>query len=596
MDDGIRAAGRRPLLGRAVSVSHCLLLALTLAGITGCKSSRGFLRVATTKERTTRPSPAATSTANSQSPADVAFSPVVSQHALAEPAPTPGNASFGPNGTVWVERAALNATWVAWCDPDGDAAALATSTRSQVSEGARPARKVRLQWMDGRTQVIASVLGQSTSGRGLVIDTGEGWQLIDTVRKKTIDLTELGVDRRRALNDLVPRGIAFHPTLPVIALLTAREARSEIVVLDYDTGASSTIRPSTQQVFRMSWEASGEFLFLQEIPEDSNGNRRIDWPEPELTRETSGCGETRPRFIVASSRTSDRVAWTVAPRTGGAATAADGFLLYTPGGWLTLTSDARIALRTTSGVRQLTPPGCEVWPVAAHGPTRQLLVGCYEKGRLGLNLVSRRGSVALGVDMPPAEDLRHRRWTSRFLPVYAGVRSHLIDFERATAIELQERDQLLAQHGAHVLIRRASSIVRRNLSNSEEFVLATDVASGSRVVFGNGHAWLDPYLVSAEPGFDPLKVPHTVAALSLNGCALSYEQPFDPPHFPRGPLRWICTEIPSDSESALTSAATDPKRASGSIASPCSTHESTLTGSSGRNCVSLGRGAVVAAL
>lgn len=590
------ALSLRPPLERTVSVSCCILLAFTLAAMTGCKPSRGLLRVPPPAQPPILPTPGAISTADPELRSDVALSSVTSPPAPAELAPVPGDASFGPAGSVWVERAALNASWVAWCDPDDNAATPATSRGSQPRGGAQPVRRVHMEWMDGHTRIIAGVLGQSASGRAVVIDTGEGWQLIDTVRGTTIDLNELGVDRRRALNDVVPRGIAFHPTLPVVALLTARNGRTEVLVLDYAADESATIQPHSQHVFRMSWEPSGDFLFLQEVPEDSNGNRRVDWPEPEVPSGPGRCGEALPRFVVATGRSSDRVAWTVAPRSGGAATAADGFLLRTREGWLTLTSDARIALRTTAGVRQLTPPGCEVWPVAAHGSSRQLLVGCHEKGRLGLNLVSQRGSLALGVDMPPSEDLVHRSWSSRFLPIYAGIRSYLIDFERAAALELQQRDQLLAQQGAHVVIRRASSIVRRNLSNQEESVLAKDIASGSRIVFGNGHAWLDPYLVSAEPGFDPIQVPHTVVALSLNGCALSYQQPFDPPHFPRGPLRWVCVENPSAKESALTSAATEPKRVSGSIASPCSTHESTSAGSSGRNCVSLGRGAVVAAL
>lgn len=500
-------------------------------------------------------------------------------------APAPSEGAFGPEGPLWVEGAAFNATWVAWCEPERDPGSH-TAPASVRSPAAERTREVTLAWADGKRQSITAVLGQSPDGRGLVIDTGERWELIDTLRHVTVDLDELGVDRRRALSDRIPRAIAFHPSLPVVALLTKGQERPLVIVLDYDTGRRGIIRPSSRQVFRLTWEPSGSFLFLQEIPEDTNGNQRVDWPEPELRTDAGRCAEPLPRFVVATGRVGDRVVWTTAPRTGGDASAADGFMLHAPEGWLTMGSDGRVELRATNGAsraRQLTPPSCEPWSVGAHGPTHQLLVGCHEKGRLGLALVSPRGFRPLGIDMPPAEDLGRRNWSSRLLPVYAGTKSYLVDFERSALVELQDRDQLLAQQGDQVLLRRGSAIVRRDLGTREDSVLVSDIAAGARLIAGSDSAWIDPYFVPAAPRFEPVRIAQTVVALSRNGCALAYTQPFDPPQLPRGPLRWVCGTTPSAHESALSSARTEPKRVSGSTASPCSTQESTFGGNSGRN-------------
>lgn len=497
------------------------------------------------------------------------------------PSPTP----FGPHGPVIVDRAAVDARWVAWCNPDPNA------------NGAPSApRRMTLSWWDGRSQPIENVLAQSPTGGAIAIATQGAWQLIDLVNQRTIDLAEFGIDRRRILSDIDARALAFHPTRHTVALIVQREGRQEVVVLDYDRLHQVTIRPVSREIYRMTWEATGDQLFLEEIPEDTNQNGRLDWPEPPLTEKPSRCGEV-PAHYVVSTRVGDQVVWTVAPRSGGPAVLAEGAVLRAASGWFVATTERGVALRTSTGVRPLTPSSCDVRLIAAHGASRQILGGCNDKGRLALGLVSERGWRALGIDMPSSEDFIHRAWQQRYLPIYSGVKSYLIDFERSAVVELTERDQLLAQHDTQVVLRRGTSIVRRNVLDSSETVLFSDVASGARIVLGPGVAWVDPYVVSADPTSTSLTIPRAVAALSKGGCALSYSAPYDLPDVPQGPMRWVCGGATSSAkESALSRARTEPNRVSGSIASPCSTQESTFAGSSGRKAVSLGRGAVVTAL
>lgn len=561
------------------------LLVLALANLLGCGTSHGVLRVpaATDGAKPPKVSGQRRHTVDTPDHAVPESEQVTGEAAEAGQIPSPSSDPFGPHGPVVVDRAAIDASWVTWCSPEPG------SPKSQLGS-----HLTLTQW-DGHSQVIDSVLAQSPTGGALVVANRGTWQLLDLLNHRTVDLGELGIDRRRSLSDVDARAIAFHPTRHSVALIVQRDGRPEIVVLDYDRLHQVTIRPMAREIYRIAWEPTGEYLFLEEIPADTNQNGRLDWPEPQLAEKSPHCGEIPARYVV-STRSGDQIVSTVAPRTGGAAILADGAVLRAAAGWFVATTEQGLALRTSAGTRALTPNACDVRLVAAHGPSHQLLMGCNEKGRLSLGLVSERGWRALNIDMPSSEDFAHRAWYQRFLPIYSGVKSWLIDFERSAVVELAERDQLLAQHESHVLLRRGSSIVRRNTLDQSESELFKDVASGARVVLGPGVAWVDPYVVSADPALSPLIVPHSVAALSKGGCALSYGAPYDLPGLPKGPMRWVCGATSSAKESALSSALTEPNLVSGSTASPCSTQASTFAGSSGRTAVSLGRGAVVTSL
>lgn len=475
-----------------------------------------------------------------------------------------------------VDRVAPDGSWVSFCAPASNHPAPLT-----------------LSWSDGNEESIAAVLGQSANGDALAIAVGDTWQLVAVATKKRFDLTRMNIDRRLVVNEREARSIVFHPTRPLVALLLRQNGEPQVLLLDYCEGSELTIRPLSREVFRMAWDPSGDYLLLDEIVEDSNGNQKLDWPAPQTSKTQSFCGDLAPRFVAAAKR-GDRLTTTLVPRSGGDAVLAKGALLHDGAGWLGLTEDHGIAAFGPDGKQLLTPANCDARPVAAHGSSHQLLVGCLEKGRLALGLVTTQKFRSLGLDMPYAEDFERRDWRDRFLPIYSGTSTSLVDFVGRKLVQLNERDQLLAQQHAEVVLRRGATLIRRNLSDGSETLLASGVAAGARVVLGRRVAWVDPYVVSADPTSLPQLVPRTVAALSEEGCALTYAATANPPDYPRGPMRWLCGS-PSAVDKALTSADTVENRESGSMANASSTHSSTSGGRSGRNPVRRGRGAVVAA-
>lgn len=456
---------------------------------------------------------------------------------------------------------ATDGRWVAYCAP--------------AANGQSP---LTLAWADGHSENVALVLGQSFDGRAAAFAVGDTWQLMAMDSGRRFDLTERGIDRRFVVNARDARSIVFHPALPLVALLLRHDGKPSVTVLDYENATETRITPASLEVFRLAWDPSGEYLLLDEIPEDTNRNRTLDWPIPEAKSPPLPCNTGVARFVANSTR-GDRVLPTAAPRSGGTAVAVNGAWLYDGRHWLGVTDTHAAVAFEPNRQRHITPDECEARPIAAHGATKQLLVGCVEKGRMALGLVTSQQFRPLGIDMPLAGDFERHGWPERLLPIYSGTRSTLVDFERQSIVTLNERDQLLAQAGETVVLRRGTSLVRRGLTDASEAILAGDVAPGARVILGRRVAWVDPYVVDAGSRALPYVVPRVVAALSENGCALSYTRVAEPPGYACGPLRWACG-TPSADDKAQTSAVTVEKRASGSIANACSTQASTSAGKS----------------
>jgi hypothetical protein len=542
-------------------------------------------------------------------------------------APLDAQLPFASNGLVAVQRVSVQGAWVAYCvigasdtatesappsardTPGSGAAHPSLSTPSKPStKGAVGDAELRLHWADAREQSISAVLGESPDGRAVALATAQGWQLFDTASGRSFDLTALGVDQRFLANATDARSLAFHPTEPLVAVLLRGAQPATIVVLDYARGAQVRVNAVSAEVVRMAWDATGEYLLLDEIPADTNANQRLDWPEPELAGPPKACAVGR-QFVVKSNP-GDRSVRSIASKLGGIASLAPDAELHTPRGWISLGASHAALLDAGATHAALTPADCEAHRVATH--RAQMLVGCLAKSRLTLGLVSAAGFRDLRIDMPYAEVFSELAWRERFLPLYAGATTYLVDFERGNAITLNERDQLLAQERDFVVVRRGSTLVRRHVLDGTESVLAEDIASGARLITSAKHAYVEPYVVGANPAFAAYQAPKSVVALSGSGCVLTFADPADAltlrapagakplpqssvdRSYVRGPLRWVCGK-PSAADNALTIAVTEENRVSGSMASDKSTQASTFAGSSGRSAVKRGRGAVVAA-
>lgn len=559
---------------------------MLLAGLCACSSVKSVLRTPSTRRGPH--SPHAMSSGERTSlvfQAESVAAPSVNGQSSIAWAKT-----FGPAGPVRLDRVAFNDSWISYVTP---AETSAIAGRLDHDATRRPNGNRTLVWSDGRIQSITAILGQSPDGRAVAIANGGSWQLIDTESQRTFDLNAFGVDQRRVLGDQDARGLAFHPSLPVLALLVQTDGHAGVTFLNFDDGSTRSALPLSSEVFHVAWDAGGEYLVLDELSADSNGNQRLDWPVPELIESSANAPALQGRYIAAAPR-GDRAVTSILSQRDAMAVAVPGAIMQDADGWLVLQPDRQIAYAANGVVRRLTPTDCDAKLVASHASTKRVLVGCYEKSRLRLGLASRQGFVALDVDMPAAEDFPRRPLRQRFLAIYAGTRSYLVDFERSSVVSLAERDQLLAQKGTSIILRRGPNLIRRDALSGDEVVVAEGIASGKRVIMRDEYVWVDPYVVGADPKFVSYRAPNTVAAIGRSGCALCYSEPSDAPRHPRGPFHWFCGN-PSAEESALISADTDPKRASGSIANAWSTHSSTSEESSGRNAVRRGLGAAVAA-
>jgi hypothetical protein len=263
---------------------------------------------------------------------------------------------------------------------------------------------------------------------------------------------------------------------------------------------------------------------------------------------------------------------------------APGTILMTPEGAFVLTAERQIVLRRQGHDQAVSPESCEAHLLAKHGHPSRLLIGCLKKGRMNLALVAGSRYLPLPIEIPAAFDLDERVVSGRFLPVYSGSKTYVVDFAQTRAMALSDRDQLLAEAEDTLLVKRGNVVLRRSLLTAKESPLEQSTQPGAQLQLAESYAYVSPYLIGAAGEEPPWLLPQGVLAITPTGCALLPREPADPPRYARGPLRWSCrgNGNPNDEASAVTKARTVENRASGSMDKACSAQSSTASGNSGR--------------
>ena len=480
---------------------------------------------------------------------------------------------FGPEGPILLGSSAPNGRWSILCDlhtPSTPTASLNIGTKFR--------------------HPITALLGSSVNGRYIVIASSEHTTFVDTQTNEQQSLDAYGLVPERTITEIRPLGLDVHPEKPLVAFVSEVDNQRKLVVFDFVKRVTTILTPLPNVTVKIRWSLTSEALIIDELSEGTLLN------QTNPTTFDTPCPFPEPRMLVSAARQRLLKRYVVALRDP-KLVEVPGLILDTPSGTLEMTVTRRITLRSGRELRTLTPKDCEASVLGIHPLTASLLIGCTNEGRMRLGIAFAQGFVPLELDIPVAYDLDSRAIVSRYLPIYSGAKSVLIDFESRRTIALHDKDQLLAQSGNYVLVKRDLTILRLDLSTLTEQVVLEKVSHGARMLMARGFAYVAPYVVSAEPKElpTPFQPPPYVLQIDQEGCALVGNPPTDRTYYVKGPLRWVCPDKPRDDVKALSSARTVMKRPSGSTARACSAQWSTSGLSSGRNSVSFGRAALVAA-
>jgi hypothetical protein len=387
----------------------------------------------------------------------------------------------------------------------------------------------------GQTLPLDGWLGSSAGGRFVAFTHEDRWWLLDTQQWRVTDLGDWRIERRLSRSASPVGNLHFHPSLPRLAFVASDERGVRVVVLDLETLEESSFAAPASAVERLRWDPSGKALIIEDDPNPPKSK-----PPRAAATLPSPCALRQPLLLVDTSRQRPRRT-TVLRLRDGQSSLGTGHLLELDGAAFAWTTDKDLVLRRDGSESKLLPRTCPSTVLGVHPGTETVLVGCADHGRLQLNLVSLAQRHALPVDIPQVYDLFDRVITTRLLPIYSGSKSYLVDFEQTKAWPLTDRDQLLAQAGSNVLLRRGDLVVRRHLDGPAEETLGSGVAAGARILLSPGYAYVAPRLYSARKDDSaPLVVPTTPLAIDARGCAL-LPTSIEPAGLPRGPVHWYCS-------------------------------------------------------
>lgn len=423
---------------------------------------------------------------------------------------------------------APDGSWVIWCTKvEGSSARAVLET---------PHRKVEL----------TQYLGQSSDGlRAAYVEQGKTI-VLDVTRDERIELDSYATLARDPASPPSIVQLQFHPTRQEVAFVEQSEEKAALHILNWVTGEhSNLILPFGVQA--LTWDPSGRALYVDE----PRANHGVRFPK-ESAKVPPICLPPEPRgwFSAAQSRPLTRHIYMPGEAT---LTPAQGEVLFTKDGAFVAREPHRLGYRKGPEFRPLTPPSCEAYVLGTSPVTERVLVGCNDKGRMQLGLMSSTRFEPLGLDIAQVFDLEDRVFSSELIPLYAGSRTHVIDLAANKVVPLKDRDQVLAQAGGALLVRNGTSINRILWGKGESHPLDVTPKPGAKVLLTRGWAYVAPYVISAEPReSEPLVVEGRVLALTEQGCALTESLEAKHSANPMGPLRWVCAPNARQAQLAAT--------------------------------------------
>jgi hypothetical protein len=388
---------------------------------------------------------------------------------------------------------------------------------------------------------IGELLAFASSSGWLVVRSGRTLRLLHAASGAELDLRSDTLDHR-------DDGIAYgtHRTLSFDhsgrRLLYVKRSASgvRIVVRDLVASTETEFDPGTGELWRAEFDPTGHWLVARMIPNDTNGNGRLEWPVG-TPSDRWRCRGPIPRFDAWTAH-GDAVELRVTPLAGGTLRAVPG-LVAPCGPWL-LVRDDKNALYAESGATRelLSRSACGARVVHADCSRGALLVACSasKQRRPPLELLGKGFQQPLALDLAPGT---RDRWPEapslpRYVPITAGAVPAVIDFEQKRAALGKPGDVPLFGSDAHALFRRGSELVVWNRGAGER-KLGDGLDPVGDLLRTGGVALVAPFVVDLERGELLGRVNARALALATSGHVLvaTGRQP-DARGLALGPLSW----------------------------------------------------------
>jgi hypothetical protein len=343
--------------------------------------------------------------------------------------------------------------------------------------------------------------------------------------------------RARILDPRPPLQVSFSHDGQRIAYLRIRGDRRVVVVRDVAREAEVEIDPGPGTLGRLAFDPTGRWLMLQVAARDTDGNGKVEWPEPFTSLAPEACRGPVTSFSVRSGE-GDEPSFRVAPSGGGEARDV-------PEGFVTMLGDAMLVRRDDGAIVQSPGDGAstELVPAACAGRIRwgdpgrkRILVHC-QSGAVELHGPEEHRAVGR-VREPLSRDLR--RWEVGPLVELGGSEPPaFLDAERDVVVTLAPGETLVAIRGRRILVARGRVLVLRDVERKVDRRLMTLEKEGGNFSVAGPMIALGGAVMDLDRGQVLGHYEEPVLAVSSAGRVLVAAEIYDSGWvLPRGPLWW----------------------------------------------------------
>jgi len=465
------------------------------------------------------------------------------------PAPPPdvspsAGAILGGAYPTAFEAASPTGSWVSFCqarrDEDGDGALRVVVGPGGVLSGDPLTRFVTLA--AGEERAVDDVLAASGDGRWLVTREGDVTRLVDA---RSGQSALLAADARAdALSFREHRFLSFDGGSRRLAYVRTEGQTSTVVVRELASGRELVVKPGPGRLHRARLDYTGEWLLLEVVAEDTNGNGRLDLPVRDAPPGPRPCRGPIPSFAALAAR-GDQPSTRAAPVRSGNAREVPG---------LVAAFERRLLVRG---------PGDELWLLDARGRRARFAAGSCrghvihmdvareaallacerttgpEPGRNEVELWSGGERRPLGVFVTAQAADAWPGAPTRLVPLYPGREAVLVDLERGTVHPLSEGDHVLAVSGTRALVWRGRELVLVDVEANAITPLATVAEVVPDVVRQPPMVAVGSVLVDVERGAVVGTLAERALAMTRTGEILgALGGPGDAATLATGPLAW----------------------------------------------------------
>lgn len=403
--------------------------------------------------------------------------------------------------------------------------------------------QVYLVLNSGAGQLIDDYVSHDPTGRYVAVVREQQLVLLDLAQEREVVLAPGQADVRDDAASFFPhRAVTFSPVSPWLAYLSKTSAGLRVVLRDLNTGEEAHHELGDGRAWRLAFEPEGEFLRLDVVTRDTNGNGRLEWPYPRALNRNR-CSGPLPTFSVwdfPGDQPTTKLLRLAEPDWVEPA----GFVMTLGDGWITRSKQSELWLWARNApATRISSESCSGRVLHADARFDQILFGCASAWgqRRQLYYRTSRERRSLGFDVAGYELDGRLQPAQRLVALRSRDATYLLDLALRRTSELKQGSDVLATYESQALVEHDGDLMALDWPDTGSPTwLSLGVARPRLVEVHQREAFVSvgSHLFDLASRKYLGKFERQPLALATDGRGLLATRNATPQHFANGPLIW----------------------------------------------------------